>query len=373
LKIGYVHKGYNEDRNIINSSSKVHLYLKVFDLYKLRDFIYFKRFKKTNHSLHNSFDDRFSYSKADVYHFFNGVNFGDKPWISTFEGILPRFGNNKIMERKAIKAILKSNCKQLIAFSEFNYQMQLSFIQREYPEAFDIIKSKTQIILPPQDTSQFINHDRFNNIQTLKLLFVGHDFFRKGGREVFNVVENLVKKGHKVELTIVSKLQSDNFITDTSSKDSELWRNKIKQVTFCKYHQQLPSNDINILMRESHLLLIPSLQDTFGYVVLEAQSNGLPVVSTSIRAFPEINNDSCGYLINIPQTDKGFADVYSNGYDVISDKLSREITEILTSVLANSNELLMKSENSVKRILAHHNPKEFFRKIDLIYANALAN
>jgi glycosyltransferase involved in cell wall biosynthesis len=256
------------------------------------------------------------------------------------------------MERKAIRAMLKPNCKQLIAFSEFNYQMQLSLLQREYPEAFDIIKSKTQIVLPPQDTSPFINHDRFKSVDMIKLLFVGHDFFRKGGREVFNVVENLVKKGHKIELTIVSKLQSDDFITGTSSKDSESWLNKIKKATFCKYHQQLSSDGINTLMSESHLLLIPSLQDTFGYVVLEAQSNGLPVVTTSIRAFPEINNDSCGYLINIPQTDKGFADVYSNGYDVISDKLSRGITEIITSVLANPNELLMKSENSIKRILS---------------------
>jgi glycosyltransferase involved in cell wall biosynthesis len=371
MKIGHVHSGYPEVRNIFSVLSKKISHIKCIDIFKLRDFIHFKLFNNNNYYLHNSFNDKFSFPKADVYHFFNGINYGDKPWVCTFEGFLPRYGNNKVHEKKAIEAMAKPNCKKLIAFSQFNYNIQLDFIKSSYPYVYDIIKEKSCVIYPPQAILKPFNFSKFDNINTLKLLFVGREFFKKSGREVFNVVERLVTKGFDIELTIVSKLSTDDFISNTSKEDSRAWVEKIKCAPFCNYHESLSNEKVLQLMSTSHVFVFPSLQDTFGYVVLEAQAFGTPVISTNIRALSEINNERCGWLIDLPQTEKGFADVYTNGYAPISSIIEHKLEKILSSILNDTSILKQKAKKSTERIQNSHCVEKFSEKILSIYKDTI--
>jgi hypothetical protein len=72
INVGFVHSGYPELRNVLSVCSSNIKRVKCVDFFKLRDYVNFKLKNQTNFYLHNSFDDRFSYPKADVYHFFNG-------------------------------------------------------------------------------------------------------------------------------------------------------------------------------------------------------------------------------------------------------------------------------------------------------------
>lgn len=45
-------------------------------------------------------------------------------------------------------------------------------------------------------------------------------------------------------------------------------------------------------MKKAHVCLLPTWMDTFAYSVLEAQACGTPVISTSLRALTEINNEN---------------------------------------------------------------------------------
>ena len=368
IKVGYVHNGYNEVRNILSIKSNNIVHSKVTDVFKLRDYIRFKLSHQNNFYLHNSFNDKLSFPKADVYHFFNGINYGNKPWLCTFEGFLPRYGASKHHEKKAIEAMAKHNCKKLIAFSNFNKNLQLNFLKDKFPEYYDVISSKIEVVYPPQKTHGNKNLDKYDNLKVLKLLFVGHDFFRKGGREVFNVVEQLVAQGFDIELTVVSKLSPDDFISKTTKNDSRVWLEKITHATFCSIHESLSNEKVLDLMRASHVFVFPSLQDTFGYVVLEAQASATPVISTNIRALPEINNQECGWLIDVPQTEKGFADIYSNGYNAISQKIDEELKTTLHNILQDTSVLKQKAENSFQRIGKFHSPEVYSKKL-LSYFN----
>ncbi|MFP5470708.1 MAG: glycosyltransferase family 4 protein [Bacteroidia bacterium] len=371
-RVGFVHSGYNEKRNIFGAKYSDFVHKKVVDLFKIFDYLYFKIYKKTNLFTHNSFNDKYSFPKLDIYHFFNAVNYGNKPWICTFETTMPRYNNKDTRVENALKAMAKQNCKKLIAFSEFNKNLQIKFLKDNFPEYAESIIPKVEVIYPPQN---LINNDkirRFENINPLKVLFVGHDFFRKGGREVFKAVSSMTKAGHNVELTVISKLNYDNWISFTSELDTNEWKSKLKKASFCNYYEYLGNSEVKELMQQSHLFIIPSLQETFGYVVLEAQACGTPVISTSIRAFPEINNSECGWLIDIPQTEKGAADVYSNGYDVISKKIELGIFDCLLQVVNQKEMLFSKSQNCVVRIRKYHNIEDFSNKIVNIYRTAIS-
>jgi len=53
--------------------------------------------------------------------------------------------------------------------------------------------------------------------------------------------------------------------------------------------------------RRFALALLPTCAETHGDVVLEAQANGCPVITTDIRTLPEINPSEIGYLIEVPK------------------------------------------------------------------------
>ncbi len=49
-------------------------------------------------------------------------------------------------------------------------------------------------------------------------------------------------------------------------------------------------------MRTADIGMLPSYADTYGFSVLEAQA-GNAVITTDIRALPEVNNPAVGWLI----------------------------------------------------------------------------
>ncbi|WP_241627814.1 glycosyltransferase, partial [Rosenbergiella epipactidis] len=53
-------------------------------------------------------------------------------------------------------------------------------------------------------------------------------------------------------------------------------------------------------MSKSHIGLLPTWADTYGYSLLEFMAAGCPVISTNVRALTEINSSDRGYIINLP-------------------------------------------------------------------------
>lgn len=122
----------------------------------------------------------------------------------------------------------------------------------------------------------------------LKLLFVGGLSQRKGIADVFAVAEKL---GRHVELTVVGQRASE----DCKALDTALAKH-------C-WIPSLPHADILKLMRESDVLLFPSLFEGFGLVITEAMSQGTPVITTDRTAGPDlIEHGRNGWLVEAGST-----------------------------------------------------------------------
>ncbi len=50
-------------------------------------------------------------------------------------------------------------------------------------------------------------------------------------------------------------------------------------------------------MREADLLVLPSLHETFGCVLIEAMASGLPSVATRVGGVPEVLTPEAGALV----------------------------------------------------------------------------
>lgn len=135
------------------------------------------------------------------------------------------------------------------------------------------------------------NHPTLNDIHemirsrprnTLKLLFLGKHWDRKGGETVFNVTKALHDAGQSVELNFVGCHPPANVdIPDY-----------IKCHGFISKRTEEGRNKITALLRESHFLFVPSRAEAYGIVFCEANAYGLPCLTTHVGGISTIVKDN---------------------------------------------------------------------------------
>src|SRR5262249_18051285 len=146
----------------------------------------------------------------------------------------------------------------------------------------------------------------------IQFAIVGNHFFRKGGMEVLRAFDVLLGKNFPIKLTIISTFAIDQVWPNQDRIEFLAKLQEAKSIISlhpdCILHcSGLPNSEVIKLLKQTHVGLLPTWAETYGYFVLEAQACGCPVISTDIRALPEINNAECGWLIKVPKYDLGFA------------------------------------------------------------------
>lgn len=126
------------------------------------------------------------------------------------------------------------------------------------------------------------------NSKALKLLFVGSLSQRKGIADLIAAVENI---GPRVALTIIGR----KVTNECSALNTALAKHT--------YIPSLPHHEILKIMRESDVLVFPSLFEGFGLVITEAMSQGTPVITTERTAGPDlIRHGENGWLVEAGTT-----------------------------------------------------------------------
>ncbi|BDA72013.1 glycosyl transferase group 1 [Calothrix sp. PCC 7716] len=160
------------------------------------------------------------------------------------------------------------------------------------------------------------NHQSFDEIKDLiesrpsnkcKLLFLGVDWFRKGGDIAFEVTKALNQSGLDTELTIVGCKP----IID------EPLPSYVKHLGFISKSTREGQQKISQLLADSHFLILPSRAECFGVVFCEASSFGVPSLATKAGGIPTAVTDNVnGKLFtldaNINEYCKYISDLFIN-------------------------------------------------------------
>jgi glycosyltransferase involved in cell wall biosynthesis len=111
-----------------------------------------------------------------------------------------------------------------------------------------------------------------------KLLFLGVDWYRKGGDVALKVAEELNNLGLATELTVVG----------CKPILEEALPNFVKPLGFISKSTATGKEKINQLIAESHFLILPSRAECYGVVFCEANSFGVPCISRKVGGIPTI-------------------------------------------------------------------------------------
>ncbi|NML06236.1 glycosyltransferase family 4 protein [Sphingomonas sp. G-3-2-10] len=310
---------------------------------------------------------------CDLIHFFNRVSLGSTPWVTTFETVLPRWDQHRPKAiRWGLKLLAGKPCRRLIAFSECTAGLQRALLAA-HPDLADAILPKITVLHPLQ--RPLVDGPKLAPAagEPVRFVIVGADFFRKGGGEVLRVFDRLLERGAPLRLDIVSTLAFGDYASHATAADqAEAIRLIARWPGAIVHHERLANEGVLDLLRQAHVGLLPSWADTYGYSVLEAQAAGCPVITTDIRALPEVNDDAQGWVIPVPKDPRG------NGLTGTADErralsaaIEAGVEQAVTAILADPASVAAKGAKAFARIATMHSPEAHGLRLRTIYEEAL--
>lgn len=359
--------GYAELRNIIVFGTENVKYAD--DIFSLGN----KLKHKLTGKAYNIFYKGLFYSIKDSHtpaHLFNSINLGKNPWIVTFETVLPRLGNaGRFWNNLAIKQLTKPNCKKIIALSQCTFNRQIAYMENLFPQYCEAIRKKMIVMHPPQPLLVNSYDQKKISFDDIVFTIVGADFFRKGGREILNVFNKLIPQFPELKLNIVSALNFGDYASRTTLQDYQSAMRIIEKFPENIFYFRSLSNDkVLELLKASSVGLLPSWGDTYGYSVLEAQAAGCPVITTNIRAFPEINDNDCGWVIKVPVNSDFDADIDTEEKrSVFGQVLENALYDIILQILHSPHVIREKGIGSLDRIRLQHSPQDYKLRLNELY------
>ncbi|MGB2959651.1 MAG: glycosyltransferase family 4 protein [Bacteroidota bacterium] len=309
------------------------------------------------------------FTGMDLFHLFNTLTISRKPWVVTYEHYLPRWSTRS---RFGVRLMAKQSCKRIIAISEFAHNYQLHLLDH-YPRYRERILPKLTVLHPAQKLLIDSYDAKPLDDSIVRCVFVGRDFFRKGGKEILRTFVRLHEEGLPLHLTVVSSLEHGDYASRSTREDRNaalrLLRSDHEALS---YHEELENEEVLQLMRRSHVSLLPSYDDTYGFSVLESQAAGTPVVTTDVCALPEVNNESVGWVIPVPRDRHGIAHRHTEKErESLSRVIEERLTTILRDICANPNVIREKARRSLERIRMEHDPGDRARHMEAIYSEAV--
>lgn len=187
---------------------------------------------------------------------------------------------------------IMENASRIIFLSSSYAQQVLSdYVPKELHASFE---KKISIIPNGIDDFWFENHHRYKiESNSLKLLHVGDINHNKNVLTTGKVVNKLRESGMDVEFNVVGPIISQKVFS------------RLGKVTSFNYLGKKDMDELKEIYRKNHVLVLPSLNETFGLVYAEAMSQATPVIYTRGQGFDQQFDDGVvGFSVNPKDVDE---------------------------------------------------------------------
>ncbi|MEZ5938857.1 MAG: glycosyltransferase family 4 protein [Hyphomonadaceae bacterium] len=245
--------------------------------------------------------------RFDLIHAFNRIPLGRTPYIISFESHLPRaMGMEETPYFARLTRMLTSErCRGIYAISQhaldtFRWQHGVSGALRQLEPKLSLRYPNLVIPNAPDAMAE-------QPIEPFVLTFVGGHFARKGGCAAVRLAELALERDIPLQINIISNLEMGGGIW-TDPPRPEFYDPYRKRLTLpnVRHFNGLPNSETVGLLARSHMTLLTTFSDSFGYSAIEAMANWTPVLGTNQCALPEfVVNGETGVLLDLPTDELG--------------------------------------------------------------------
>lgn len=197
---------------------------------------------------------------------------------------------------QGIKQALKKNFLQrtdhLIAVSNANREM----IIKNYPE----VESKITVIHNGIEIEEFTDAaNKISKDPTSFIIIAVATLHERKGLKYLIEATKIVSRNHENIQTLIVGTGPEKEELQQLIKTLDL-ESKVKLLGY--------QDNVARLMAASNLLVLPSIKEAFGLVLLEAMAAKIPVIATNVDGIPEIIEDNVSGLLFEKANSKNLAD-----------------------------------------------------------------
>jgi glycosyltransferase involved in cell wall biosynthesis len=319
-------------------------------------------------------------SDYQLIHSANRIPLVDKPFVVTFESFLPRTpgaggGRFKKLLRERLA---RSNCRKIIAMSDYA-RRKLIANNGDWSSLEETLE-KLEIIHPnlPLGAS---GPKTWPDEETLRLVFVGNDFARKGGIVALRLANKARKAKLPVTVHVVSALNYGAGVY-TDFADAARYKEDLRLLDLPNvvFHGTKSNQEVLCLLSRSHFQIMATLDDTYGFSVIEGFSVGTPAITTNVCALPElVHHGTNGYLLRLDlNAERNWSQLrnrrgtdYWEILDRTYDDLAEQALRLLPEIIAKPDYYETLSANSLIQVRNVHDANKAGEQLDDIYSKAV--
>ena len=316
---------------------------------------------------------------VSLIHLWNRVSVGRLPWGVSFEDTVP-YLNPRIHPRAIAlqrRRLFSAQCRFIIGMSDHAVsRFRSTLSDAEWAE----IDDKVHRVYPhhPKPTRRS-PYSELSDTDPLRLIFVGGDFFRKGGEAILRSVEQLGDELN-LQLTVISGAEGNDYAgTPPSEVNVESIQRRLDENLRIDWRRKVSHNEVMTTLETHHLGLLPTFSDTFGYSVLEFMSLGVPSIVSNVQALPEFTGAETGWIVDLPIDRHGIwlgrnpdIEQRRTHYFESVDRAASQLGEILHSIRSKPELLQLKSASALIRFDTQFDPVRRADRMKNIYKEALA-
>ena len=216
---------------------------------------------------------------------------GLKDYYPNFSNLI-QFSN---WESKRLEEITFKKSKALVFSSEWAYDSAIN--------DFGVPKEKMEIISYGANLDKIPSFEDAVNKNTggsCHLLFLGVDWFRKGGYIAYNAMLKLIEKGIDAKLTVCG----------CKNVPKEVQHPNLTVISFLNKNTEDGFAKLYNLLLNTHFMVVPTRADCTPIVFCEANSFAIPVVTTHTGGVPSvIKHGINGFTLDMDDEGEGYAAV----------------------------------------------------------------
>ena len=223
---------------------------------------------------------KFHSGDCDLVHSAQSLLESNLPYVVDFEHAAVFSGFNQYALRRpgfvrALERILlDKNLKKILAWSDAAGKSLTNFLKSS--EVAQKVETFYPVMAPAKRVQRTSGSFNF--------LFIGNSFYEKGGYESLLAFEKLAHK-YDCRFTAIGDIPPEAYARFGSNSKITL-------------SQRVPYERVAEFYSNSDVFVFPTHFDTYGFVILEALSFGLPVISVNSFSTPElVQHEKTGLLL----------------------------------------------------------------------------
>jgi glycosyltransferase involved in cell wall biosynthesis len=252
-------------------------------------------------------------------------------------------GKGALQLKSLKKDIFLFFSKQIGLYNDISWHASTEQEAGEIKAVFKNAKVVTALNLPPKRELKYTYREKREN--ALKLFFLSRISPKKNLLKVFDYLE-IINDKYQVEFDILGPIEDESYWKMCQEKIGKL---KSKPNVKISYKGAIANEMLGSLLNQYHFMILPTLNENFGHVILDAFSAGCPVILSDQTPWRDLQSKGIGWDVPL-SNGKGFISAIENAASMKQeefDSMSKKAFETATGYFQNK-EVIQQSRQLFK-------------------------